>query len=255
MAGEVIGMNSQIYSQSGGYQGLSFSIPIDVAAKVARQLKDTGKVTRGWLGVVVQEVDRDMAQQAHMDKPEGALVARVIADSPAARSGVREGDIILSYNGEILPNSAALPPMVGITDPGEMATLKLLRDSKKLTVKVDVGTLAPGVAQDELEAPKPAPAGPLGLVVRSMSADERSKAQVLDGGVMVTGVGNGPAARAGVRPGDVLLQISGQQIDSPDRLAVVVSRLTPGATVQVLVQRRGAPLFLMLDVPGDASPS
>ena len=88
-----------------------------------------------------------------------------------------------------------------------------------------------------------------------MSADERSKAQVLDGGVMITGVGNGPAARAGVRPGDVLLQISGQQIDSPDRLAVVVSRLTPGATVQVLVQRRGAPLFLMLDVPGDASPS
>ena len=255
MAGEVIGMNSQIYSQSGGYQGLSFSIPIDVAAKVARQLKDTGKVTRGWLGVVVQEVDREMAQQAHMDKPEGALVARVIAESPAAKSGIREGDIILSYNGDILPNSAALPPMVGITDPGEMATLKLLRDSKKLTVKVDVGTLAPGVAQDDLDLPKPVPAGPLGLVVRSMSADERSKAQVLDGGVMITGVGNGPASRAGIRPGDVLLQISGQQIDTPERLSVVVSRLTPGATVQVLVQRRGAPLFLMLDVPGDRPPN
>ncbi|NGY04441.1 Do family serine endopeptidase [Solimonas terrae] len=255
LAGEVIGMNSQIYSQSGGYQGLSFSIPIDVAAKVARQLKDQGKVTRGWLGVVVQEVDRDMAQQARMDKPEGALVARVIADSPAAKSGVREGDIILSYNGEVLPNSAALPPMVGITDPGEMATLKLLRDGKKLSVKVDVGTLAPGVAQDDLEAPKPVPAGPLGLVVRSMSADERSKAQVLSGGVTITSVGNGPAARAGIRSGDVLLQISGQEIDSPDRLAVVVSRLTPGATVQVLVQRRGSPLFLMLDVPGDTSPS
>src|SRR3546814_10960401 len=90
MAGEVIGMNSQIYSQSGGYQGLSFSIPIDVAAKVARQLKDQGKVTRGWLGVVVQEVDRDMAQQDHMDKLEGALVARVIAESPAVQSAVRE---------------------------------------------------------------------------------------------------------------------------------------------------------------------
>lgn len=255
LAGEVIGMNSQIYSQSGGYQGLSFSIPIDVAAKVARQLKDQGKVTRGWLGVVVQEVDRDMAQQAHMDKPEGALVARVIAESPAAKSGVREGDIILSYNGDVLPNSAALPPMVGITDPGEMATLKLLRDGKKLTVKVDVGTLAPGVAQDDLAPPKPVPAGPLGLVVRSMSADERSKAQVLSGGVTVTSVGNGPAARAGIRAGDVLLQISGQEIDSPDRLAVVVSRLTPGATVQILVQRRGSPLFLMLDVPGDPAQS
>src|SRR3546814_2463525 len=137
MAVEVIDMNSQNFSQARGYQGLSVSIPIDVAAKVARQLKDQGKVTRGWLGVVVQEVDRDMAQQEHMDKPEGALVARVIAESPAAKSGVREGDIILSYNGDVLPSSAALPPMVGITDPGEMATLKLLRDGKKLTVKVD----------------------------------------------------------------------------------------------------------------------
>src|SRR3546814_951730 len=121
MAGEVIGMNSQIYSQSGGYQGLSFSIPIDVAAKVARQLKDQGKVTRGWLGVVVQEVDRDMAQQENMDKPEGALEARVIAESQAAKFGVRVGVIILSYNGDVLPSSAALPQMVGSTDPGEIA--------------------------------------------------------------------------------------------------------------------------------------
>lgn len=252
MAGEVIGMNSQIYSQSGGYQGLSFSIPIDVAAKVARQIKEQGKVTRGWLGVVVQEVDRDLAQQARMDKPEGAMVARVIAESPAAKSGIREGDIILSYNGQELPNSAALPPMVGITDPGEMATIKLLREGKTLTVKVDVGTLAPGAEQDDLQEPKPVPAGPLGLVVRALSAEERSKAQVVSGGVLVTAVGDGPAARAGLRPGDVLLQIAGQEIDTPDRLGIVASRLTPGASVQVLVQRRGAPLFLMLDVPGTA---
>ncbi|MGH8445147.1 MAG: Do family serine endopeptidase, partial [Solimonas sp.] len=234
MAGEVIGMNSQIYSQSGGYQGLSFSIPIDVAAKVARQLKDTGKVTRGWLGVVVQEVDRDLAQQARMDKAEGALVARVIAESPAAKSGLREGDIILSYNGQELPSSTALPPMVGITDPGTIATLKLLRDGKSLTVKVDVGTLAPGGDQlDVPDAPVPVPAGPLGLVVRPMAADERSKAQVVSGGVLVVSVGEGPATRAGIRAGDVLLQISGQEIDTPDRLGIVAGRLTPGSTVQI----------------------
>ncbi|WP_020650152.1 Do family serine endopeptidase [Solimonas variicoloris] len=255
MAGEVIGMNSQIYSQSGGYQGLSFSIPIDVAAKVARQLKDSGKVTRGWLGVVVQEVDRDLAQQARMDKPEGALVARVIAESPAARSGIREGDIILSYNGQELPSSSALPPMVGITDPGTVATLKLRRDGKTLTVKVDVGTLGPdGDQLDLTDAPAPVPAGPLGLVVRPMSADERSKAQVVNGGVLIVSVGDGPAARAGIRAGDVLLQISGQEIDTPDRLRVVAGRLTPGSSVQALVQRRGAPLFLTLDVP-DTAPS
>lgn len=250
LAGEVIGMNSQIYSQSGGYQGLSFSIPIDVAAKVARQIKDQGRVTRGWLGVVVQEVDRDLAQQARMDKPGGALVARVIAQSPAAKSGVREGDIILSYNGQELASSASLPPMVGITDPGEVATLKLLREGKTLTLKVDVGTLAPGVEQDDVQPP--ALAGPLGLAVRAINPDERSKAQVLSGGVMVLSVGEGPAARAGIRAGDVLLQIAGQEIGSPERLAVAASRLTPGTTVQVLVQRRGAPLFLMLDVPSAA---
>ena len=261
MAGEVIGMNSQIYSQSGGYQGLSFSIPIDVAAKVARQLKEQGRVTRGWLGVVVQEIDRDMAQQARMDKPEGALVARVMPDSPAAKAGLKEGDIILSYNGQELASSSSLPPMVGITDPGEIATLKLLRDGKALTVKVDVGTLTPELEKadaqaapaPDLEAPPP-PIGPLGLVVRPLAADERRKAQVVSGGVLVIAV-DGAASRAGVRAGDVLLQISGQEIDAPDRLATVVGLLTPGATVQVLVQRRGSPLFLTLDVPRGAPPS
>jgi len=251
MAGEVIGMNSQIYSQSGGYQGLSFAIPIDVAAKVARQIKEQGRVTRGWLGVVVQEVDRDLAQQARMEKPEGALVARVLADSPAAKSGIREGDIILSYNGQVLPSSTALPPMVGITDPGQIATLKILRDGKSLTVKVDVGVLTPGGGGDQLElADTPRPSqGPLGMAVRAMTPAERSKAQVVSGGVLVTSVADGPAARAGVRAGDVLLQISGQEIDTPERLSVVAGRLTPGSSVQLLVQRRGAPLFLMLDVP------
>ncbi len=249
LAGEVVGVNSQIYSQSGGYQGVSFSIPIDVAAKVARQLKDSGRVTRGWLGVVVQEVDRDLAQQLRLDKPEGALVARVIPEGPAARGGVREGDIILSYNDQELPSSSTLPHLVGITDPGGKATLKVIRDGKPLTLKVDVGTLDPGVSQALLEEPAPASSGPLGLAVRPLSAEERRQAQLVSGGVLILSISDGPMARAGVRAGDVLVQIDGQEVNSPQRLGEVVSRLTPGQTVPLLVQRRGAPLFLAADVP------
>lgn len=253
LAGEVVGVNSQIYSQSGGYQGVSFSIPIDVAAKVARQLRDSGAVTRGWLGVVVQEVDRDLAQQFGMDKAEGALVARVLPESPAARAGLREGDVILRYNGEPLPSSSSLPHMVGITDPGEVATLDVVRAGKELKIKIDVGTLrAEATAQPEGEPAEARPETPdtaLGMAVRPLTVEERNSAQVVSGGLMVTEVRDGPAARAGVRTGDILVQLAGQEVDTLARFAEVVDRLTPGQTVPVLVQRRSAPLFLALDVP------
>lgn len=248
LAGEVVGVNSQIYSQSGGYQGVSFSIPIDVAAKVARQLRDTGTVTRGWLGVVVQEVDRDLARHFGMDKPEGALVARVLPDSPAAHAGLREGDVILRYNGESLPSSSRLPHMVGITDPGEVATLDVIRGGKELRIKVDVGTLRAEPPPQAAPTPPP-PSTRLGLQLRPLSDEERRSNQIVGGGLLVTGVSEGPAARAGIRPGDVLIQLAGQEVDSRERFDEVVARLTPGQTVAVLLQRRGAPLFLALDVP------
>ncbi|SFF55214.1 serine protease Do [Fontimonas thermophila] len=252
LAGEVVGVNSQIYSQSGGYQGVSFSIPIDVAAKVARQLRDTGTVTRGWLGVVVQEVDRDLAQQFGMDKAEGALVARVLPDSPAEKAGLREGDVILRYNGEPLPSSSSLPHMVGITDPGEIATLDIVRGGKPLTLKIEVGTLRAEPPPGAAPPPATPPGEKLGLSVRPLTDEERRFAQVVGGGLMITEVRDGPAARAGVRPGDVLIQLAGQEVDSVSRYREVVDRLTPGQTVAVLVQRRGAPLFLALDVPAPA---
>lgn len=250
LKGEVVGVNSQIYSQSGGYQGLSFAIPIDVAAKVARQLKDKGKVTRGWLGVVVQEVDRARAQNLGMEKPEGALVARVVPNSPGERGGLKPNDVILSVNGQDLASSNNLPPLVGSSDPGEVLTLRVLRDHKDLTLKVEVGKLdeRQSLAADEEPSTK-RHVGPLGLGVLSLTADQRSQARVLSGGVMVTEVGEGPAQSAGVRAGDVLLQINGQDVDSPKRFADVASRITPGATVPVLVQRRGTPLFLSMDMP------
>jgi serine protease Do len=252
LAGEVVGVNSQIYSQSGGYQGVSFAIPIDVAAKVARQLQDTGAVTRGWLGVVVQEVDRDLAQQFGLDKAEGALVARVLPESPAARAGLREGDVILRYNGESLPSSSSLPHMVGVTDPGEVATLEVVRAGEKLRIRVDVGTLRaePQQAGEPTPTPVPRPAAAgLGLQLRPLTEDERRSTQLSGGGLMISSVSEGPAARAGVRAGDILVQIAGQTVDSMARFNEVAARLLPGQTVAVLVQRRNAPLFLALDVP------
>jgi serine protease Do len=256
--GEVVGINSQIYSQSGSFQGVSFSIPIDVAAKVARQLRDTGKVTRGWLGVVVQEVDRSLAQSFGMERAEGALVSRVMPDSPAEESGIKPGDVILSFNGETLPSSGSLPPLVGSVDPGQIVALNIIRNGKPIEFKVEIGVLDerdtesdPEVAQGAPPSPRAEPPrdAPLGLVVSSLTEEQRRALRVLSGGVRVEQVVGGPAVAAGIRPGDVVLTLAGQEIDSPQRFAEVVGRLTPGTTVPILVSRDGAPSFLPLDVP------
>ncbi|MGH8517082.1 MAG: PDZ domain-containing protein, partial [Panacagrimonas sp.] len=254
--GEVVGINSQIYSQSGSFQGVSFSIPIDVAAKVARQLRDTGKVTRGWLGVVVQEVDRNLAQSFGMERAEGALVSRVMPDSPAEETGIKPGDVILSFNGEPLPSSGSLPPLVGSVDPGQIVALSVVRDGKPIEFKVEIGVLDerdtetdPELAQGPSPRMEPPRDAPLGLVVSSLSDEQRRALRVLSGGVRVEQVTGGPAVAAGIRPGDVVLSLAGQEVDSPERFAEVVGRLTPGTTVPILVSRDGAPSFLPLDLP------
>jgi serine protease Do len=191
-----------------------------------------------------------------MDKPEGALVARVIASSPGEKAGLKAGDVILTYNDQVLASSTALPPQVGSSDPGEVITLQVIRDRKKITIKVEVGKLdtQQDVQAQDLAPPPKAPVGPLGMIAVPLTPDQRRDAQVVSGGVLVSDVSDGPALRAGVRAGDVLLQINGQQVDSVQRLGEVVSRLTPGGNVPLLVQRRGAPLFLSLDVPAIGKP-
>ena len=247
--GEVIGVNSQIFSQTGGYMGVSFAIPIDVAAKVAQQLRDTGKVSRGWLGVVVQEVTRDLAQSFGLERPEGALVARVVPGGPGDQAGLRVGDVILSYEGQDLPKSSALPPMVGATDPGTTVSLKVLREGKTVTIKVAVGQLEAEQAAAEEPEVAPSSRGTHGIVVRALTPAERQRAQIVSGGALVTEVNEGPGRDAGLLPGDILLTVAGNEVDGPARLAEVVGRLTPGRSVPMLVQRRGQPTFLALDVP------
>jgi serine protease Do len=247
--GEVVGINSQIFSQTGGYMGVSFAIPIDVAVKVAQQLKEHGRVMRGWLGVIVQEVTRDLAQSFGLERPEGALVARVVPGGPGDQAGLKVGDVILSYEGQDLPLSSALPPLVGATDPGKTVTLKVLREGKTVTIKVAVGTLeAEATGQPDAEPP-PALKGTQGIVVRSLTPEERKQAQIVSGGALVLEVTEGPGREAGLLPGDILLTIGGSEVDGPQRLEEVLRRLTPGRSVPMLVQRRGQPTFLALEVP------
>jgi serine protease Do len=249
--GEVVGVNSQIFSQTGGYMGVSFAIPIDVAAKVAQQLKDYGEVRRGWLGVVVQEVTRELAQSFGLERPEGALVAQVVAGGPGEQAGLRVGDVILDFEGQELAQSSALPPMVGATDPGSPVSMKVLRDGKVVTIKVVVGTLQPdeaGGGTPEAEPPR-STRGILGMVVRQLTPEERQRAQVVSGGAYVQEVNEGAGREAGLLEGDILLTLGGDEIDGPERLAEVVGRLTPGRSVPMLVQRRGQPTFLALEIP------
>jgi serine protease Do len=251
VAGEVVGVNSQIFSQTGGYMGVSFAIPIDVAAKVAQQLKEYGEVRRGWLGVVVQEVTRDLAKSFGLERPEGALVAQVVPGGPGEQAGLRVGDVILEFEGRELPLSANLPPLVGATDPGTTVGLKVLREGKVVEIKVVVGTLQPdepGGGSPEAEPPR-STRGVLGIVVRKLAPEERTRAQIVAGGAFVQEVNEGAGRESGLLPGDILLTIGGDEIDGPERLAEVVGRLTPGRSVPMLVQRRGQPTFLALAVP------
>jgi len=263
LKGEVLGINSQIYSQNGGFQGVAFAIPIDVAANVAKALKENGKVVRGWLGIVMQEVDRNLAKSFGMDKPGGALIARILPDSPAEQAGLKAGDVILKYNGTEVVSYRTLKPLVGSSLPGQTITLDLLRGNKVVTIKVEVGTLeadddnaSPVKKERKPSDPQPSSSTssdrPLGISVKSLTDDERRAAKVISGGVRVQDISPGPGRDAGLIPGDVILSIASQEIASAERYAEVVGRLTPGQSVPVLVQRPGGPLFLALSVPAQS---
>lgn len=249
--GEVVGINSQIYSRTGGYQGISFAIPIDMAISVAEQLRDDGSVARGWLGVVIQEVTRELALSFGLDRPKGALVSRVLPDGPAAKAGIREGDVILSFAGEEITRSAALPAVVGATKPGEDVDVALMRDGKRMTIGVTVGKLNEAAMRDGLGPRPEAPSEStvLGMLLEPMDSATREQEDVLDGGVRVAEVKGGPAASAGIRPGDIILRVAGNAVDSVTRLREVVGRLTPGSSAPFLIQRGGSPLFIAVPIP------
>jgi serine protease Do len=243
--GEVVGINSQIYSRSGGYMGISFAIPIDVANNVQTQLVSTGKVTRGRIGVQIQEVNAQFADAFGLDRPRGALVGQVIPDGPAAKGGIRTGDVILSVDGRQVERSTQLPSVVSAIKPGTNAKLEVWRDgaSKIINVKVDEFPEENlRVSNTKLE--EPAKADKLGLSVRPLGAEERRSAET-EGYLLVEDVA-GPAAQAGVRPGDVILGINGKSVKSIAELKNATS--SASKTVAILLERDGNQLFLPIRI-------
>lgn len=244
--GDVVGINSQIYTRSGGFMGVSFAIPIDQAMNVFKQIRDKGTVSRGWLGVLIQEVSRDLAESFGLNRPRGALVAEVVPDSPAEQAGLQAGDIVLEYNGEPINLSSDLPPMVGSTPVGETATLEILRGGDRQDIKVEIGRL-PG---DDTAQAEPAPAqepngGPLGLTVEPLNEKTR-KALDVDHGVLVTNVARGPALNAGIRPNDVITELNRKPVTSVSEFQAVASELPEDKAVSVRIVREGRATYLVM---------
>ena len=244
LKGEVVGINSQIFTRSGGFMGLSFAIPIDVAMDVANQLRTDGRVNRGWLGVVIQEVNKDLAESFGLERPAGALVAQVMDGGPAARSGLRVGDVILSLNGKPIVMSADLPHLVGALKPGSKARMEVVRDGDRKMLDVEIG------AMPEEGEPVAASAGGqersdnrLGVKVTELTAEQK-KSLDLPGGVVITEILNGPAAMIGLRPGDVITHLNNQAINSAATFSRVAEQLPKNRSVSMRVLRQGRASFI-----------
>lgn len=251
--GEVIGVNSQIYSRTGGFMGLSFAIPIDVAMRVSDQLKSKGYVTRGWLGVLVQDITRELAESFGLSRPYGALVAQVQPDSPAAKGGLQAGDVILTFNGKEVSDSAALPPMVGASPVDRPAAVGVLRQGEQQTIEVVIGELP---EDDEMlraaAQPGTVRGNRIGITVRELNKEEKEQLGLeKDTGLLVEEVKAGPAYEAGIRKGDVIQMINNVWLKSLEDFSQQMEVLPKGKSVAALIHRRSGPIFLALRIPED----
>ncbi|EEF80192.1 Serine protease precursor MucD/AlgY associated with sigma factor RpoE [Methylophaga thiooxydans] len=249
LKGEVIGINSQIYSRTGGFMGVSFAIPIDTVMNVVAQIKDQGYVSRGWLGVVIQDVTRELAESFGLNKPRGALVSRVVADSPAAAAGFKAGDVILEFDGKDVEASSDLPPIVGRTMVGKEVDVRIMRDNKRQTLQVSIEELP----EEEELASNSGKQGRfvdsrLSVEVADIKPAQRDKLGLETGGVIVTKVEKGPAINAGVRPGDVILSLNNVELNDAHQFVEVAKELPAGKPIPILIQRNGESQFLALKI-------
>jgi len=239
--GEVVGINSQIYSQTGGYQGLSFAIPIDVAYKIKEQLVATGTVKHAKLGVTVQEVNQGFADSFKLESPEGALVSNVERGGAADKAGIKSGDVVRKLNGQPIVASGDLPAMLSTAKPGDKVTMDVWRDGKIVQLSVRLGDASEKAPRGEREevagADNPSK---LGLSLRPLDPSERRKSGIASG--LVIEDAGGPAANAGVEPGDVLLSINGRPVTSIDQVRDVVAKSSK--SVALLIQRGSDKIFI-----------
>jgi serine protease Do len=249
MVGEVVGVNAQIYSRTGGFMGLSFAIPIDTAIKVVNQLRNKGKVSRGWLGVMIQDVDGDLAESFDMKRPHGALISKVLPNGPAKEAGFKVGDIIVEFDGKYINHSSALPPIVGETPVGSSVEAVVIRNGKRKIIRVRLEELpSPEAFETAARTGKTVTThSKLGLVVEDL--DDREARFGLDHGVRVIRVDKGPALEAGIRRGDFILALNRKEVKDVAHFRELVAELEPGRSVPVLIQRQNNPLFLALRIP------
>ncbi len=248
LRGEVVGINSQIYSSTGGYMGLSFAIPIKLATQVAEQLKATGEVTRGWLGVLLQAVNNDLADAFKLDRPRGALVAQILPDSPAASAGFKQGDVILRYGGEPVEDSSQLPRMIGVTPVGKTVAMSILRNGEPMEIKATIARLEstpaePVTTMDEHSDSR------LGLTVADLSNEQRRTLGPEEQGVLVTTLDEGPAANAGLYPDDIILQVDHLPVKSASQFVELARELPKGKAIPLLVRRENESLYLAVRLP------
>ncbi len=248
LAGEVVGINSQIYSRSGGSMGLSFSIPIDVAIEVSNQLKASGKITRGWLGIAIQELTKELAESFGMKNTNGALVAGVEKNGPADKGGLEAGDVITKFDGKAIMASSDLPRAVGAAKPGKVAAVEILRKGSAKTLNIGVGEMPTDsveIAQNNKAVPK-AETNKIGLTLRELTATQKKKLNGKNGLLVLESVG--AAAQAGIRRGDVILGLNNSESQSVEQFNKQINAVAVGKTVAVLVQRGENTLYVPIKV-------
>lgn len=251
-AGEVVGINSQIYSRSGGFMGVSFAIPIDVAMEVVAQLRDKGKVNRGYLGVSIQEVTKELADAYGLERPAGALIASVEADSPAAKAGLKAGDVVTQFNGLPITMAAELPQAIGRAKVGDTYPLSVVRERKPMQLQVKVQPIPEEQTAAAGKATSP-DLSRLGVTLRDLQEAEKVSLK-LTGGALVLKVVEGSGADSGLRSGDVITRLGSTAITSARDFVAAARKLNAGVTVPVSVLRRGSSLILALKLePQDAS--
>ena len=252
LGGEVVGINSQIFSNTGGFMGVSFAIPIDIALSAVDQIKTSGRVSRGMIGVQIQNVDRENAKALGLPRIGGALVNKVTPGSGADKAGVQVGDVITNFGGRDIATSADLPPLVGSTKPGTKADLVIYRDGKTMTLPVSVGEL-PGEKATVASIGSTQPTGPanaLGVVVDDLTADQRKQLGLAnDEGVVVTRISGAAARRAALAPGDVILMVGRKPVKSAGDFNAAVKDVQAGDSVMLLVRRDDATSFIAVPVP------